>query len=109
MKKLLMTLVALNSWNAFATAPARETVDLARILLNNPGISKKLTSRCLDQLADFTKAPVEDGVDKYTLKFRIGGYCEPVKATVEIVEDLRPTRTDGPAEYKVESFQIEAE
>ncbi len=105
MKTLLLTaIVAFYSATALADKPLMKTAKIAKILVNNPGLVKKLNKNNTDTLDDIKAEAIKQGVTKYILSFRRSCYCQPMVSKVTITEDLTTTYRDGAPEY---SYSIE--
>jgi hypothetical protein len=98
MKTILFSLVTLLSSISFAET-TDEARTVARLLINNPSVTSKLTEKGIDSLYTVKTESIKQGVSRYTLTFARNCECVPAKATVTIVEDITPTYYDGLPQY----------
>ena len=109
MKSISSAFVAiLFSFSVFAATPSQESVNVARVLINNPDIVKVLKENNSSNLVDADMEEVTTGIYHYTLVFDRQCHCTPSIATVRILEDTTPTFRDGEIEY-YSSIEIKSE
>jgi hypothetical protein len=96
---LVLVANALVVSTASAEVPTRETMQVARVLINSPEIVQKLKANISEHLTNFEVKELERGVLRYNLRFVRQCECLPSTAEVTIIEDLRPTEIDAPAKY----------
>ena len=102
MKKMMFVFAVLTSLTAQAAAPSQDASLMTRIFLNNPTLGELLKPVCGATLIDISSTEEMAGVTKYELMFTSSGRCfsrNDVKITV--IENMRPTWSDGRAVYTV--------
>lgn len=96
---LALTVLIFPLSGAQAATPTPEVRQLARVLVNNPEITRQLKENSLDALMDLMITNIKEGVDRYEMRFVRQCECIPATGRVKIVEDRRPTATDGAIKY----------
>lgn len=82
-----------------ASTPSTEVRQVARALINNPDVTRRLKENISDVMTNLEITEVSRGVFKYQMRFIRHCECLPSTADVTIIEDMRPTEVDAPPKY----------
>jgi hypothetical protein len=72
---------------------------ITTVLLHSAHELNDLVTNGMDLGGPVTCTDVEPGVIEYVFKFASCGNCMPKNAIMTVLEDTRPSQTDGPVEY----------
>ena len=97
--QILAILIALSPFSALAETPSKDLFQVTRALVSNPEIVNQLHKNNTAALVDVKMEEVSRDVNRYQLVFHRNCFCQPLTATVSILEDLTPTYRDGPIKY----------